>query len=64
MSQENLSKPTSAPSFLQRVKSKCASVLSAEPGVDANRIFEAILPTGNLYGIETGNIDPSWYRQK
>jgi len=64
MSQQKSGKSTSTPSFLQRVKNKCASVLQAEPGVDASRIFEAILPTGNLYGIETGNIDPSWYRQK
>ncbi|MGC6388857.1 hypothetical protein ACMV8I_14520 [Ewingella sp. S1.OA.A_B6] len=51
-------------SFWQRVKQKCTSMLISESAQDSNRMMEALMPTGNLYGIEMGNIDPAWYREK
>ncbi|TPG58387.1 hypothetical protein [Ewingella americana] len=51
-------------SFWQRVKHKCASAFISEPSQDSTRMMEALIPTGSLYGIEMGNIDPAWYREK
>ncbi|GBU14259.1 hypothetical protein AwEntero_28600 [Enterobacterales bacterium] len=51
-------------SFWQRVKHKCASAFISEPSQDSARMMEALIPTGSLYGIEMGNIDPAWYREK
>lgn len=54
----------SANSLWQRVKRRCTATFFSQSTADSSRWVESLLGTGSLYGIEFGNIDPSWYRQK
>lgn len=38
-----------------------AAVVQHAP--DSGRVMESFIPTGHLYGIDFGNIDPAWYRK-
>lgn len=38
--------------------------LLARNGDDSHRMLESFIPTGHLYGIDFGNIDPVWYRKR
>ncbi|ORJ26635.1 hypothetical protein BS640_04295 [Rouxiella badensis] len=59
-----MAKNLNANSLWQRIKRRCSATFLTQTTADSSRLVESLLVTGSLYGIELGNIDPSWYRQK
>lgn len=47
-----------------RVVRRCLALLRPGNSSNGDRVLESFLPTGHLYGIDYGNIDPAWYRAK
>lgn len=59
-----MSQYLSAKSLWQGIKRRCSATFFSQSSADSSRLVESLLVTGSLYGIELGNIDPAWYRQK
>ncbi|MBF6637285.1 hypothetical protein BS639_21900 [Rouxiella silvae] len=59
-----MAKKLSTNSLWQSIKRRCSATFFSKSPADSSRLVESLLVTGSLYGIELGNIDPSWYRQK
>ncbi|PSN08417.1 hypothetical protein C7G83_09630 [Siccibacter turicensis] len=47
-----------------RILRRCQALIMPGRPSDSQLLLEAFIPTGYLYGIDYGNIDPAWYRAR
>ncbi|GGD17693.1 hypothetical protein ACP26F_11695 [Franconibacter pulveris 1160] len=48
----------------RRIRRAARALLLPRSSNDSTRMLESFIPTGHLYGIDFGNIDPVWYRNR
>ncbi|NMP29266.1 hypothetical protein GW590_20670 [Rahnella sp. SAP-1] len=59
-----MAKKLSINTLWQEIKRLCSATFFSQSTADSSQMLDSLLVTGSLYGIEFGNIDPAWYRQK
>ncbi|WP_024555153.1 hypothetical protein ACP26C_10935 [Franconibacter helveticus 513] len=47
-----------------RIRRAARALTLSRPLNDSTRMLESFIPAGHLYGIDFGNIDPVWYRNR
>lgn len=56
--------PHSSRRLTKRIRRAAQALRLARNTHDSTRMLESFIPGGHLYGVDFGNIDPVWYRNR